>query len=809
MNKNKKMHMIGNAHLDPVWVWRWQEGFGENKATLKSMLDRLDEYDDLIITSSSALFYSWIEENDPELFQRAKKEIKRGRIILCGGWWVQPDCNIPSGESFARHALIAQNYFNEKFQVISKTGYCVDSFGHNGMLPQILKQSRMEQYVFMRPCRDEKGIEKNLFLWESIDGTQIKTFRLPGSYCAYMGLSEQIDVCMDEFVDSYDGTMCFYGVGNHGGGPTIANIEEIKKRKNETESVDMVFSSPNHYFDDVEKSGCELPVIKEDLQHHASGCYSAHSEIKKLNRESENALLASEKFAVLSNILINKAYPAESLDTAWKNVLFNQFHDILAGTSLKKGCEDAVRMYGESLSICMKNTNSAIQAISFKIPIEQKEGMTPIVVFNPNTWDIVGEIEVEFFGFKNHLLPENPTVYDREYNALPTQIIPTDTFLDKSIRLAFCGKLPSMGYTVFYIDEGKPCETATTLAENVLENEFLRVVIDAEKGGILEFYDKTLKQNVFSGSAGIGTIVEDDSDTWSHNVTSFNNRIGSFDLTGIEKIESGEVRSVIRVIGNYNASTIVQDYILYSHKDQLDVRAKVNWQEQFKCLKLDFPINIKNPEVTYEIPYGHIQKKPNGEEEPMQNWFDLSGVSGVDGSNIGVSVLNNGKYSGSALDNMLSIMVLRSPVYVHHIPQTITGNLSKYSFIDQGIQEFQYSIVAHSESWRCKNVVKRALELNQLPEVVIETYHDGVMPLSLSMISCPSENIVISCVKKHFAQDKLVIRCVETFGIETEADIYSSHLNKHISVSVKPYEVKTLIIEKDFSSHKISDMIEW
>ena len=160
----KTMHMIGNAHLDPVWLWNWQEGYQENKATLKSALDRMEEFDDFIFTSSSAQFYEWVEKNEPEMFECIKKRVQEGRWKICGGWWIQPDCNNPSGESFARQGLIAQNYFMEKFGVKAHTGYCVDSFGHNVMLPQILQLSGMENYVFMRPDPNEKDLPARAFL---------------------------------------------------------------------------------------------------------------------------------------------------------------------------------------------------------------------------------------------------------------------------------------------------------------------------------------------------------------------------------------------------------------------------------------------------------------------------------------------------------------------------------------------------------------------------------------------------------------------------------------------------------------------
>ena len=155
--KEKKLYMIGNAHLDPVWLWQWQEGFQEVKATFRSALDRMKEYPEFIFSSSSAAYYEWVEQNDPKMFAEIKQRVNEGRWQIVGGWWVQPDCNIPSGESFARQGLYGQRYFKEKLGVTATVGYCVDSFGHNGMLPQILSKSGMNAYVFLRPSPHERG----------------------------------------------------------------------------------------------------------------------------------------------------------------------------------------------------------------------------------------------------------------------------------------------------------------------------------------------------------------------------------------------------------------------------------------------------------------------------------------------------------------------------------------------------------------------------------------------------------------------------------------------------------------------------
>ena len=171
--KQKTLHMIGNAHIDPVWLWQWQEGFHEVKASFRSALDRMNEDDQFKFVSSSAAFYEWVEKSDPAMFDEIKARVKEGRWRVVGGWWIQPDCNIPAGESLVRQALYGQRYFLDKFGVTATTGYNVDSFGHNSMLPQILRKAGLRYYVFLRPMPHEKGLPNRLFWWESDDGARV------------------------------------------------------------------------------------------------------------------------------------------------------------------------------------------------------------------------------------------------------------------------------------------------------------------------------------------------------------------------------------------------------------------------------------------------------------------------------------------------------------------------------------------------------------------------------------------------------------------------------------------------------------
>ncbi|MBY0145955.1 alpha-mannosidase [Neobacillus niacini] len=805
--KEKTLHMIGNAHLDPVWLWQWQEGFQETKATFRSALDRMKEYPDFVFTNSSAANYEWIENNEPEMFEEIKQRIQEGRWEIVGGWWIQPDCNLPSGESFVRQGLYGQRYFQEKFGETAKVGYNVDSFGHHGMLPQILKKSGMDYYIFMRPSPQEKGLPGRLFWWESDDGSRILAYRIPFEYCTWgKDVEKHVRRNAGELKAPFNDLMTFYGVGNHGGGPTKENIESIKQLNENPSYPTLVFSTVNKFFNDLMVKNLPFPVVHDDLQHHASGCYSVHSGIKKWNREAENALIKAEKFSAFADWTTGQKYPAAEYKQAWKNVLFNQFHDILAGTSIEAAYEDARDMHGEAMSIAKRGVNYAIQSLSWRIDIEEEKGMKPIVIFNPHSWTSNVNVEQEIGGLK----PEDVLV-DEEGNQVPMQVVQSQATAGGRSRISFIANLPSMGYRVYKIVQREIGNEFTSIKANdtSLENDHFRVEIDQQTGFVSSIYDKQKNLEILGGPAARPVVMNDFSDTWSHNVLQYKSEDGTFKATSVKLVEHGPVKSVIRVISEYGRSTLHQDFTMYKELNQIDVHCTLNWQEQFKALKIKFPVDLIFRKSTYEIPYGHIVREGNGEEEPGQNWIDTSGTHPSTGEIYGFSLLNDGKYSFDIHNKEMSMTVLRSPIYAHHDPLVPEAD-RYYSFIDQGIQRFTYSLLPHEGNWETAGTVKRAAELNQKPISIIETYHKGHLPQKDSFLSVDVENVIVSVIKQAEDNEDLILRAYETANDETTAIISLPKWNRQIKTKFRPSEIKTFRIPKDSSEPVLeNNLLEW
>jgi alpha-mannosidase len=802
-----EIHMIGNAHLDPVWLWRWPEGLGAMRATFRSALDRMKETKGFVFTSSQAAMYEYVEKCDPELFGEIKARVAEGRWVIVGGWWVQADCNIPGNEGFVRQALYGVRYFKEKFGIDIRVGYNVDSFGHSGMLPQILKKSGMDYYVFMRPGPHEKPeLPGRLFHWESPDGSRVLAYQIPMSYNSDWGdgLVEKIEKTKDELSKEQPLLMCFYGVGNHGGGPTRENLKNILAAADASKDVEILLSDPAQYFADIEARGLDFPVVRDDLQHHASGCYAVHSEIKRNNRKAEHGLTSAEKLASCAANLVGFTYPQGDLTQAWKDVLFNHFHDILPGTSIREAYEDAKHMHGRALQSADETANLALQAITAKIDTTA-EG-SPVVVWNPHGHRQVAPVVLELMWS-----PEEMTLTNDAGEEILYQPIETSAVIWPGWRRAitFVANVPAMGYAVYWLHPRQPQVKSDRLAvtDNTLANEYLELEIDPRTGYIQRMRDKTSGWDVFSGCAAVPVVIDDPSDTWSHGVFRFDKEIGRFTDAKVEQVEAGPVRGILRATSQYGRSSIIQEFALYAGLPYVDVKTTVDWREQHKVLKLEFPVNVSSPQPTYEIAFGAIQRPADGEEEPGLHWFDVSGDS-KENAKQGLAIINDAKYSYDVNGNRMRLTVLRSPVYAHHIPrETEPGEF--YHFIDQGIQEFTYRLVPHKGGWQEANPSRLAQELNAPMLLVEESNHEGHLPRAYSGLEIDRPNILISAVKRHENSTGYVVRVYEAHGEQTHCFFRWHQGTIRWEAEFAPFEIKTFLISDKPGNEVIElDLIE-
>lgn len=793
----KKFILCGNSHIDPVWLWRWNEGFWTVRSTVRNVVSILKKYPEVTFVFSSAVMYKWIEESEPSLFEEVKALVKDGRWIPVGGSWVEPDCNLPSGESFVRQYLYGQMYFKEKLGVKVNIGYNIDSFGHNASLPKILKSSGIYFYIFMRPGAHEKELPLNIFWWESDDGSRVLAYRLPTSYGLTKISLEQVITSLSQNKEPI--LLLLFGKGDHGGGPEEDDILEILKIKEHKGNLVIKFGTPEEFFKEVKTCNLSIPVVKDELQHHASGCYSVLSEVKRLNRKAENSLILSERYSAISSVITNLPYPREKLRNAWEKVLFCQFHDSLAGTCVREAYEDIFDMLREAISVSNEVKNISLQRISSMI--NTLGNKLNIVVFNPTTNELKFPIEIEPAWKDIELIDEDGN--DVEFQEI------TPSSLAGTKRIVFVASLPPLGfatYKVASVNNKKRKQNEVVVANNYsLENDLIKIEFD-ENGTIKHIIDKEFNCKLFDGNAALPVVFDDQSDTWSHNVFSYENKVSEFKVTEIKIVENGPIRGVVRIKYKYSSSSIVQDFIIYKGLKFIEVRVKLNWNEKHKLLKLQFPFNLSDVKYTYEIPLGAIERPANGEEEPGQRWVDVSG-SLVNNDNkkftYGLTIVNDSKYSFSAKDNIFTMTLVRSPIYAHHIPNTKKEGVD-YFYIDQGFHEFRYLLLPHKGNW--KDVFPQISGLSDAInfglDYVVESSHDGILPRKVSFLSVSDKNLYVSALKVAEASDDLVLRILEQTGEERKADVTLNMktVKRIVPVNVKPFEVKTIMIPTSSSS---------
>ena len=812
---NKEIHLIGNAHLDPIWLWRWQEGCGEVLQTFRSALDRLNEYDDFVFTCSSAAHYRWVEEIDPDMFEEIRQMVKAGRIVPVNGWWVQADCNMPSAESYARQALYSQLYYYEKFGRICRTGYNVDSFGHSRMIPQLLKKGGMDFYVMMRPEKHENAdIPAPLFNWHSPDGSNVLTYHIPNGYArdGVRSIDEAVEFLGNLADEKNCDVMMFYGVGNHGGGPTKGDIEHLKALKEN--GANIKFSSPDEYFREICTSGIDAPVWDDDLQHHASGCYSATSLIKKLNRKAEAWLQNAEKWNTVACKTAGQEAKTKEFAEAWRKVCFNQFHDIMCGCSIMEAYDDVRDSEGYAMTVAASAENNALLRLTLNMNtwldgVSETKTLNerhhcrnldyprPVVVFNPNSFEVTVPVRTYHPSSKVENSANEPVLF---------QNVRSSRSNDSHLDTVFFAKVPALGYALYWLYWGKeergfyePKIESDVRANNgdeiTIENEYIAVKFSKTNGAVSSLITKSDGRE-YAGSDNfcLPTVFDNKKpDTWAHNIFRFDEIIDTMKLQSIELVENGKLRSVVRTKHTYGKSVLTQDYILPSGMKTLRVKAKAIWQEPLTILKIPFPVRGENGISTYEVPGGFIKRPCNGEEEPALKWGDISVSS--DGARYGITVFSDSKYSYSCPENELRLTVIRNSIFADHYSDRPAA---EFNYCDEGVQRFEYAVMPHSGDVDIAEATKTGEVFLNRPVAVPAGYHKGTLPPVKSYLTIDAENVIADAVK--FCEDgsgDAIIRCRETAGRAVTAMIKCDMLDAAFYSDFYPTEIKTFRIDKD------------
>ena len=703
------LHMIGNAHLDPVWLWSWQEGCAEAIGTCWAAVDRLEEGDGFIFTKGEAHIYAWIEELDPDLFERIRTFVAQKRWVVVNGWWIQPDCNVPSGESVIRQALYGKRYFKDRFGIDVPTGYNVDSFGHPGTFPMLLRHTGSDSYTFMRPNAAELDLPGEIFRWQSPDGSEVTAFRIQGAYNTSkreMPLPEKTDLHYEKIAAAGHPFMCFYGVGNHGGAPTRANIDEIERRIAAGEAL--AFSDPERFFDEVRDG--DWPVYDQELQFHAVGCYAAASTLKALNRKAEGLLEQAEAMATLATRETGAPYPRARFEELWRVLLFNQFHDTLGGTSLESACIDSERELGGVIHGAELELNAAIRRLARTIAPSPVPEDATMLLFNTNGQAARLLMEAEPWVDKD--IVSKRIVVDEDGAPVPFQYADPHGKTTGLQRIAFPLDIPAYGWRMlrFTVDENgisaPPVGFGKETEERVFETAGHRLEIGPD--GALASLRGADGQEVFTAPGHRAILVEDRSDTWGHGGKSFGLTGDEATLERVRLIEAGPVRKVVEVTTTARASRITTAIVLPEDGTlPVELRVHLDWREQHRLLRFAYPFGAAAMEC--EVPGGWAARPMDGREVPALRWLRATAPGRE------AALVNDAKYSFAGQDGTVYVTAIRSPVFAHHDPIPVVDG-ARYRYMDQGEHSFTFQIRAGASVTR-KQAVELADTLNKPPVV--------------------------------------------------------------------------------------------
>lgn len=795
-DKITRIHAIGYGHLDPIWLWDWREGFREALATFRTAVLKLKAFPDLKISFSSAAIFRWAQQYDPDLFDEIKTLVRQNQLEVVGGWWIESDLNLPSGESLIRQGFYGKRFFKEVLGIDCLIGFNPDSFGHPVTLPKILKQLGQFYYVFMRPDPNEKQLPQDVFIWQGDDGSQILTARIPDGYGCEVDCDRKV-ARLAHYLQQQSvvqDALCFFGVGDHGGGPTQQAIETLRQSMQAAPELRLQFSTLLNYFMHLETCRAQLPLLPDELQHHARGCYSVHADLKRLNRRSEQQLLGTEKWGAIAFQILKREIPENALEHAWKNILFHQFHDVITGTSIRPALQEARQSFHETLAITDRELFGALRAIANQVRITDENG--EFIVFNPVPWSRLAPIELEYaYPFSAPM-----DLVDANGNNVPCQEIQrSDLTPAARKRWHFWDILPPLGYKTYRWEQKSdahrllPADSDLKIGETWLENQFWRLEFDPQGGQLIRFYDRRREIELLQAPAAIARILEDPSDTWSHGVNQFSNRAGQFGAPECRIYEAGPLRCTLVLKLHFNHSTFEQRWTLYRDEPRIAVHLKIDWHEQQRMLKYCFPLALRNPMCRCDQPYGDVQRPPDGNEQPFQTWLSVQGTANTNQPQpqpYGIAFLNDGLYAYSLDASELQLTLCRSAIYAHHDPSVPAAD-EIYEYTDQGRHEIKLWIVPFPGPRIPAEIIRLAHELNAPPMVLVDYPHSGYLPKSNAFLEISAPNVIVTVFKKATDSDEFILRGYETAGLETTAQINLPYWKLSGEFTLKPFELKT------------------
>jgi alpha-mannosidase len=773
----QEIHLVCNAHLDPVWLWEWEEGAAAAISTFRTAADLCEEFDGFVFNHNEALLYRWVEEYEPALFERIQRLVRAGKWHIMGGWYLQPDCNMPSGESFIRQALLGRRYFAEKFGARPTTAINMDPFGHTRGLVQILAGCGFDSYLVCRPGQENFPLERDLFTWEGFDGSRVTVARAWAGYNSGLGKAvEKLENYLAARGAEQPGLL-LWGVGDHGGGPSRADLRALAEWMAARPELGALHSTPEDYFAAARAAGDGLAVVRRGLNAWAVGCYTSQARIKQLHRRLENELWLVEKMAAAAWAGELAAYPREDLGEAMRVLAAVEFHDSLPGSSIQAVEEMALRQMDHALELLSRLRARLFFALAGGQPAAA-EGEIPVLVYNPHPYRVEAVVECEFMLADQNWADEF-TVVDAFAGGepLPVQVEQEASHinLDWRKRVVFQARLAAGQMNRFDMRprrvSARPLPRVETDGRVLVHRTQEMEVHLNLKTGLLDSYMVGGVEYLREGAL-CPLVMWDDADPWAMRVEGFRQLEGSFHLLdqaeaarfsglgrallpAVRVVEDGAVRTVVEALLGYRDSRICQRYFLYKHGAEIEVETRVYWNEKDRMLKLALPTPFTRGKALGQTAYGVEELRGEGRESVAQRWAALVSPDGEQA----LTVINTGTYGLDALYGELRLSLLRSPAYSCH-PIHDRPYLPEHSFtprMDQGERLYRFWIQGGPAQGRLAAVDREATARGENPPALsFFPPGGGKMPAALLLLE--DEAIQLSALKLAEDGDGLIAR---------------------------------------------------
>jgi alpha-mannosidase len=803
-----KMICAAHAHIDMNWMWRWDETVAITLETFRTMLDLMEEYPDFKFSQSQASVYRIVEEYAPDMLEEIKKRVKEGRWEVTASTWVETDKNMPNGESLSRHILYTKKYLSELLDIDPDTlniDFEPDTFGHSVNVPEIMNAGGVKYYYH---CRGYEG--HHLYRWTAPSGSSVTVYREPVWYNA--SIEPSMASYVPEFCTSHgmDTMLKVYGVGDHGGGPTRRDIERILDMSTWPVFPQIRFGTFGEYFALLEPIAENLPEVHGELNFVFSGCYTTQTRIKLANRVGEAALDEAEAFSAVASLCSGYRYSAEAFAEAWKNVLFNHFHDIIPGSGIIDTREYAMGLFQKTLAIANSSKLQALRSIVSKIDT------TGLVPMEEGIKDTISEGAGVGYGVKDFKITAtdrgrgktrifhffNPSCADREEVAevvvwdwkgdtgrilfQDSEGVETDfQVLDQGfhhywghdfLRVLLKARVPALGYSTYTMTENVnytavshfPLDPRVELPETfLLENAFIKVTLDSQSASIRSLVDKSSGMDYLAGKqpAGIFRLIREDT---SKGMTAW--IVGRYmditNLTGNVKITKAaynatSLRQSVTYEIAFGASRLKAEVSLDYNRSGVDFAVECDWHEIGKPetaipqLNFYLPVGYDCRAFKYDVPFGVTERAALDMDVPGNSW-----VLGVNENPGGKSLMlaTDSKYGFRGWENAMSITLIRSSYDPDPYPEL-------------GVHHFRFSINLVEEG-KNNELIAFAHAWNHPVNVLTDKPHKGSLPVNMSFIRLLEGSVAVSSVKlseEGTGGKKLLLRLYETDGIQTQA----------------------------------------